>query len=333
MLHQLKNLKPDLKRIAIFGANSRIGKPVARAFYESESAPELTLIIRNEEHKAELESDFAQAKVEVADYYDLQSLERATDGAEGVFVLTPNRLDEERAMTNLVFALRKNHGQVKHIVRLLGDPPGMHVDKVPDTLRNAPGGTAIQHLIAHKVLSASRLPITYLNIAAYFMQNYSGPLFSLGIRKHRVLVSPRNRRMAYIDADDIAACVVALLRSNDHRHIGMKYDLDNGVDTLRFDEVADLMSEIWGETIGYDGSDESFLRLKYMGDKDTPLDFEPPSFDYWLAYSQFEQDNQHAWRKSDIVEYLTGEPAKSLREWLAENRDAVLESTATIRKF
>ena len=332
-MEKLNNLKPDLKHIAIFGANSRIGRPVAQAFYDSDDGPELTLIIRNGTHQAELESAFPKARIEVADYYDLASLERATDGAEGVFVLTPNRLDEQRAMTNLVYALRKNHCQVKHVVRILGDPPGMHMGKVPDTLRNAPGGTAIQHIIAAEILSASRLPITYLNIAAYFMQNYSGPLFSLGIRKHRTLVSPRNRRMAYIDADDIASCVVALLRSNDHRHIGMKYDLDNGIDTLRFDEVAELMSQVWGEPIGYDGSDEAFLRLKFMGDKDVPLDFEPPAFDYWLAYSQFEQDNQHAWRKSDIVEYLTGKPAKSLRQWLAENKEAVLESTATIRKF
>lgn len=326
-------LKPKLKQIAIFGANSRIGLPVARALAASEREIGLTLIVRNEAAKAALESELPKAKVVLADYYDLASLEAATEGCDGVFVLTPNRLDEERAMTNLVFALRRNVGQVKHIVRLLGDPPGMSLDKVPDALRNAPGGTAIQHLVARGVLSKSRLPITYVNVAAYFMQNYSGPLFGMGLRKHRVLISPRNRRMAYIDADDIARCVTALLLSADHRHIGMLYHLDNGIDTLRFDEVAALMSEVWGEEIGYDGSDESFLRMKFMHDMNTPLDFELTAPDYWISYSQFEQDNQHAWRKSDIVEYLTGTPAKSLRQWLSENRELVLNTEAVPRKF
>lgn len=328
-----KLLKPDLERVAIFGGNSRIGLPVAKQLLEARPEINVRLIVRSERHRAAIESELPQAEITIADYYDLASLEAATDGCDGVFVLTPNRLDEERAMSNLVFALRRNHGQVKHIVRLLGDPPGMSMDKVPDTLRNAPGGTAIQHLVAKEILAKSRLPITYVNVAAYFMQNYSGPLFALGIRKHRVLISPRNRRMAYIDADDIGRCVSALLLSNDHRHIGMTYHLDNGIDVLRFDEVAALMSEVWDEPIGYDGSDESFLRMKFMNDMNTPLDFELDKEDYWISYSQFEQDNQHAWRKTDIVEYLTGTPAKPLRTWLEENRDAVLHSTAVPRKF
>ena len=332
-MNDLNYLKPELAKIAVFGANSRIGNPVAANLASKSPDTVLRLIVRSEKHCAQLRSQFPSAEVVVADYYDLSSLEKALDGVDGIFVLTPNRLDEERAMTNLVFAARQNTGQVKHIVRLLGDPPGMSIEKVPDNLRNAPGGTAIQHLIAREILVKSRLPITYVNVAAYFMQNYSGPLFSLGIRKHRTLVSPRNRRMAYIDADDIGKCVASLFLSNDHRHIGMLYHLDNGQDVLRFDEVADLMTELWGEEIGYDGTDEAFLNLKFMGDKDISLDRELPKEDYWISYSQFEQDNQNAWRKTDIVEFLTGEKATSLADWLKANKEAVLESDAMPRQF
>jgi len=45
-------------------------------------------------------------------------------GLNGLFIVSPDFLDEDRAMTNLVYAARANPGLL-HIVRLLADPPGM----------------------------------------------------------------------------------------------------------------------------------------------------------------------------------------------------------------
>jgi len=327
------NIKPDLSRIAIFGANGRIGKEVVSALLAKGFQGKCRLIVRTEEKKATLESAFPGQEYAIADYLDTESLVRALDGVDGVFMVTPNRLDEENAMQNFIFAARRKVGAIKHIVRILGDPPGMHWGKVPDVLRNAPGGTAIQHLIAKDILMKSRLPITYVNIAAYFMQNLSGPLFSLGLRQHKTLVCPRNRRMAWIDCVDIGRCCAALLMSDDHRHIGQSYHLDNGHDILTFDELAELMSDVFDETIAFDGSDRAFVNLKHMGDIDTDVD--PPLIkeDYFVTYSQFEQDNQTAWRKTDIVEYLTGKKANRLADWLADNKDAILNSTDVPRRY
>ncbi len=333
MMNAGENLKPKLKKVAVFGSNGRIGRRVAEYIANKSPETELRLIIRSESSRNALRSSFPGTEVVVADYYDMDSLIRALDGVEGVFLVTPNRLDEECAMRNFVFAARRNPGQIKHIVRLMGDPPGMSMDKVPDSLRNAPGGTAVQHLVARDILSKSRLPITYVNVAAYFMQNFSGPLFALGLIKHRTLVCPRNRRMAYIDAGDIGKCCGAILLSDDHRHIGTSYNLDNGHDVLRFDEVAALMTEVWGEPVRYDGSDESFVNLKFMGDIATPVDPPLVKEDYFVTYSQFEQDNQNAWRKTDIVEYLSGEKAVTLAEWLKENKETVFESTEVPRQY
>lgn len=329
----IKNLKPTLNSIAIFGANGRIGGEVANYIASKSPATQLRLIIRSENHRAALEEQFPEAEVVIADYYDLQSLITAFDGIDGIFVVTPNRLDEECAMKNLVYAARRNVGQIKHIVRILGDPPGMGIDRVPDVLRNAAGGTAIQHLVAKDVLSTSRLPITYVNVAAYFMQNISGPLFALGLQKHKALVCPRNRRMAWIDAADIGKCCGALLLSDNHRHIGMTYHLDNGNDAMRFDKVAELMTEVWGEEITYDGTDESFVNLKFMGDMATPVDPPLKKEDYFVTYSQFEQDNELSWRLTDIVEFLTGEKAVKLEDWLRDNKDAIFSTDAKPRRY
>jgi len=328
-----QNLKPKLSNIAIFGANGRLGKEVATALTNSDYTGQIRLIVRSKKNLALLKKAFPKAEYTIADYLGIDSLIAALDGVDGVFLVTPNRLDEENAMQNFIFAARRRVGAIKHIVRILGDPPGMHWSKVPDTLRNAPGGTAIQHLIAKDILLKSRLPITYVNIAAYFMQNLSGPLFSLGLRQHRTLVCPRNRQMAWIDCADIGRSCAALLTSDDHRHIGHTYHLDNGHDILSFDQVASLMSEVFEEPIVYNGTDRAFVNLKHM--RNIEIDVDPPLLkeDYFVTYSQFEQDNQTAWRKTDIVEYLTSTKAKTLAQWLGENKEAILNSTELPRRY
>ncbi len=154
-----KNTKPLLERIGIFGANAHIGKPMAHEIRERSPNTQLRLIIRSEGHRAALEKAFPGAEIVIADYYDLPSLERALAGLNGLFIVSPDFLDEDRAMTNLVYAARANPGLL-HIVRLLADPPGMSMARVPDALRRFGGGTAVQHLRAKAVLEASGLPCT-----------------------------------------------------------------------------------------------------------------------------------------------------------------------------
>jgi uncharacterized protein YbjT (DUF2867 family) len=309
--------KPAVSSVLIFGANNYIGRPLAAFIAARAPDVKLRLAIRSEAHRAGLAGEFPDAEIVLADYYDLPSLEAALSGVQGVFVITPNFCDEERAMTNLVYAARTNRALV-HIVRLLGDPAGMTMARVPDILKKFGGGAAVQHLRARAVLEASGLPVTYMNITAYFMQNLAGRLMNAPLRNGRTLIVPRNRRMAWIDTRDIGACGAALLLSDDQRHIDQTYHLDNGHDVLWFDELATLMSETWGEPIRYDGSDEAFIEVA------ATLVPRANFAAYFIAYSQFEQDNETLWRKSDIVEYLTGRPATKLRDWLSEHRDAVL---------
>lgn len=312
--------KPPLQRIAVFGANGHIGRPLATWIQSKSSSTQLRLVIRSDAHRPSLEAEFPSAEFVIANYYDLASLEAALAGVQGAFIVTPDFLDEQRAMTNFVYAARTNPG-LRQVVRLIADPPGMTMDRVPDSLKAFGGGTAVQHLRAKAILEQSGLPFTYINIAAYFMQNFLTPFFNGPIRSERILSVPRNRRMGFIDTHDIGACAASILLSPNQRHIGQTYHLDNGNDVLWFDEVADLMSDVFGEKIRYDGSDETFLRIcgegvkSYIG--------RPDADQYFINYFQFEQDNETVWRKTDVVEFLTGRPAKSLRQWLSENKSQI----------
>lgn len=314
------NIKRLPARIGIFGANSRIGRAVARAVAERAPGLALTLIVRDEAHLPDLQAEFPAADCVVADYYDLASLERALCDVESLFVVTPDFLDEERAMTLLIQAIR-TQPELLHIIRLLADPPGMTMERIPDGLKRFGGGTAVQHLRAKRLLEASGLPFTYVNIAAYYMQNFAMHL-GVPIKTERTLAVPRDRRVAFIDAGDVGACVAALFLSDNQRHIGQTYHLDNGHDTLWFSDVAAMMTDVFGEEIHYDGSDEAYRRL--AGDAVVRRFKRPDAVDYFLHYFQFEQDNETVWRKSDIVEFLTGRRATTLREFLENNRSAIL---------
>ncbi len=313
--------KPPLERIAVFGANGHIGRPLAEWITANSATTGLKLVIRNEDHRAALAAAFPHAEICIANYYDLASLESALFGVQGAFIVTPDFLDEQRAMTNFVYAARTNPG-LRHVLRLIADPPGMTAERVPDSLKAFGGGTAVQHLRAKAILEESGLPFTYLNIAAYFMQNFLTPFFNGPIRAERILSVPRNRRMGFIDTHDIGACAAAILLSGNQRHIGQTYHLDNGNDVMWFDEVAALMSDVFGQTITYDGTDETFLRICGEGVK--AYIGRPDADQYFINYFQFEQDNETVWRKSDIVEFLTGRPAKTLRQWLSENKQHIL---------
>lgn len=313
--------KAPLARIAVFGANGHIGRPLAEWIRAHSSATGLKLVIRSEAHRAALVAALPEVEICLANYYDLASLEVALSGVQGAFIVTPDFLDEERAMTNFVYAARTNPG-LRHIVRLIADPPGMTLDRVPDSLKAFGGGTAVQHLRAKAILEESGLPFTFINIAAYFMQNFLTPFFNGPIRAERILSVPRNRRMGFIDTNDIGACAAAILLSGNQRHIGQTYHLDNGHDVLWFDEVAAMMSDVFGEAIAYDGTDETFLRICGEGVK--AYIGRPDADQYFLNYFQFEQDNETVWRKSDIVAFLTGRPAKTLRQWLSENQHTIL---------
>lgn len=184
----------------------------------------------------------------------------------------------------------------------------------------------MQHLRAKALLENSGLPVTFINIGAYFMQNFKTPFFNGALRAERTLAVPRNRRMGFIDTQDIGACAAVLLLSKDQRHIGQTYHLDNGHDVMWFDEVAQLMSQAFGEPIRYDGSDETFLR--FCGDGVKQYIGRPDADAYFLHYFQFEQDNQTVWRKTDIVEFLSGRPATRLSDWLKANKGEILGTAA-----
>ena len=64
------------------------------------------------------------AEVIVADCLDADDMIAAFDGIDAAFVITPDVLDEQTAMTNVAAAINASRTLVR-LIRLIGDPPGL----------------------------------------------------------------------------------------------------------------------------------------------------------------------------------------------------------------
>ncbi|MGD9661955.1 MAG: NmrA family NAD(P)-binding protein [Porticoccaceae bacterium] len=122
--------KKDLESILVFGASAHIGKPLAR--YVTENAPgvRLRLATSSAEKSIALKREFPNAEVVVADYYDLPSMRAATEEMEGIFLVSPDFLDENIAMSIFRRAVTENNALV-HAIRILADPPGVTLSASP----------------------------------------------------------------------------------------------------------------------------------------------------------------------------------------------------------
>ncbi|WP_333605815.1 SDR family oxidoreductase [Novosphingobium sp.] len=312
---EAENNKQVPARVLIFGASGHIGKPLA-AFLTRE-APQMALRLasRDAGRQAELAKAFPQAETVLADYADRASLETATRDVDGVFAVTPTGTDEAEAMGNLVAALHTTNPSA-YVVRLLGMQPESNPRRIPQWLRDHGFGLPIQHPIAKSVLDESDLPVTYLNCGATFMDNFLR-WQSPALRQRRTLVWPE-RLIPYIDPVDIAETAGRLFLSTNQRHFGQFHTMNNGHDLLYFRDAAKLMSDVWAEPITYEGSREDFNReYTHMGEQ---------RLNFLWNFFQYERDNEVVWALNDFVERMLGRKPKTLAQWLAENRDAILGS-------
>lgn len=316
--------KKPITSILVFGASAHIGGPLARHVQSARPDIHLRLATSSNEKAQRLQADFPDAEVVVASYYDLDAMREATKGMEGVFLVSPDFLDEEIAMAVFRRAVVEN-GSLVHAVRILADPPGVTLHRVPAEMHAFGGGTAVQNLIAKDFLEKSDLPITFLNSAGWYFDNYLSWLAPPILNK-RTLTMSAPRKVLYFDPRELGEVAARILLSDDARHIGGSYQCDNGHDYISFEDVAKLMTEVFGVEIAYDGSEEGFMReigepaRAYWSNVGGFANGQDPA-EYFLAYWRFEQANEHAWRRTDFVERILGRKPKTLRQWLTENKE------------
>lgn len=291
------NRKPIPRSILIFGAAAHIGGPLARFLQREAPQIQLRLASSRPEMCDKLRREYPDAETVLANYYDPPSLEAAVQGMEGLFVIATGATDEERAMTNLVAALKKS-GSAVHILRFLGFEPEANIRRVPPLARG-------MHL-AKQLLDESDLPVTYLNCGASFMDNLV--LASEGLRTERKFVW-HDRLVPYIDPRDIAEVAGRLFLSDNHRHLYQLHTMNNGHDLLRGSDVAALVGKVLGETITFESNKEAFVKAyPQFGVPDLVWDF-----------LEYEEGIEVVWARNDFVERTLGRKPVTLEQWITEH--------------
>jgi uncharacterized protein YbjT (DUF2867 family) len=307
----------------VFGAAGHIGGPAAEHLAARRPNTRIRLVTSRADHADALRTEHPTAEIRVANYLDAADMRTVFEGIEAAFVVTPDFLDEATAMGNIVDAIEQSDSLVR-LIRLIGDPPGLREEaEVESAMSGYDAGTAVQHLRARTVLSASSTPVVYMNVAAWFMQDFATFLLPPIIRR-RTLVMPYDRLMNYIDTRDIGRAAAELMLDPSRTEVGGTYHLHNGIDSYPFSHVAAVMTEVLGEKIDYDDSEEAFLRD--LGDVFRDYMRRDDAAEYFLAYCQFELG--HVRRLG--ADLLNGEPEitpqklgfapTTFRDWIAQHR-------------
>src|SRR5215813_6434471 len=168
------------------------------------------------------------------DFARPETLARALDGIDQLFLLMPSSAEVEQRQRNLVDTAKR--ARVKHIVKL--SQFGANA--------TAPGRFQRYHAgVEHHILK-SRIPYTFLrpNLFMQALLNFRSTIASEG-----AFSAPAgNARISIIDVRDIASvAVVALTRSE---HENQSYEL-TGPEALTHAEMAAEFSEAFGKTVKY----------------------------------------------------------------------------------
>ncbi len=311
---------PKIRSALIFGAKDHIGIHVAR--YIQQRAP--TVRLRVATHKFEnipaLQKLLPNVEVVVADYFDASSMQDAVSGMEGIFQVSPDVFDEDTLVSNMVSACQQALS-VRHIIRILGTPPGATMDMVSPALRQYRHYPAMQHLVATELYRAAGLPVTFVNVAGYYMDDFSR-MFAQPLLDEQVIRVAFDKRLAWIDAQDVAEVSAELLLSEPSPYKGSIVDV-TGNDLCKISTVADLFTEVLGHPVRYDGDEANFMAaitpvFSRLWGEQAPA--------YFLEYFKWETAHDHLFKLTPHVQAILGRPPKSFRAWIAENSNFFLQA-------
>jgi uncharacterized protein YbjT (DUF2867 family) len=236
MTREKSNMKENSK-ILITAAGGKVGQHVVTQLSEKQMS------VRAGVHSEAAASALRGIGIEAAvlDFERSETLVAAFQGIDMLFLVTPGSPDQGRYEDNLLAEAARVG--VKRLVKLSGKIADHHTT-----------GYSLWNRDAERRIKKSNIPYTILR-ANYFMQNLF--MNAEQIKRGAFTNGPAAKRIALIDARDIAAVAVAAL--NEDGHTGKIYDL-NGPELLDGFEQAATISRVLGRPVKYvDVSVEDFI--------------------------------------------------------------------------
>ena len=170
----------------------------------------------------------------VGDYGDRAAMERAFDGIERAFLVSPASPDQVKVQTALVDIAKKKG--VKHIVKL----------SALGTSSESPVGLMRAHAEIEEHIRKSGIAWTFLH-PHYFMENLLTNAES--VIRDRAIYSPLgDATISAISIQDIAAVAAEVLTGTGHE--GRTYTL-TGPDSIGYADIASILGKVIDKTVLY----------------------------------------------------------------------------------
>ena len=277
--------------ICVTGAGGTVGSEVVRQLQSAKAS------FRAAYHSA-AKAEGARAEgidAVVIDYNDPQSLGKAFEGCERVFLLGPNMPNQAELEVNAVDAAKASG--VRHIVKLSvlrADEDDFEIGKI--------------HHEVEKAIVASGLDWTFLRPNS-FMQN-TVTFMSDSIRGQSALYSSaEDGQISHVDVRDIAGVAVKALTETGHEK--QAYVL-NGPEASSYDELAAELSKALGRPITH-------VKLSPADMKGAMLGMGIPEVlaDRLLDLDRYYREGKAAGDKTDIGTVLGREPRR-LADYIRE---------------
>lgn len=199
--------------IAVLGATGTIGREVATLLGESDIPARA--VVRTESAEVPLETV-------TGDLLDRASLERAFAGVTDLFLLTPHAPEQDQMERNALEAAVSSG--IRRIVKISGGAPSLGP--------NGPTPTAVAHWRSEQRIEGSGLRFQFLR-PSFLMQN----LLGVPVIKGLMPAPMGHGQIAMVDARDVAASAVALLRNEDAPDGAWQL---TGPSSVTFDDAARL---------------------------------------------------------------------------------------------
>jgi uncharacterized protein YbjT (DUF2867 family) len=242
----------------------------------------------------------AGAEAFTGDLADEGSLVTAMDGIEKVFLLSSPHPDAVGWHCNAIDAARRT--QVRLLVR----------SSILGADRESPAEFISAHTTCDRYLEGSGLPYVIVR-PNLFLQNIPESTIPSIDASGTFYVDAGEARISMVDTRDVAAVAAAVL--TEPGHAGARYDI-TGPEALSYADVAAKLTSATGRQITYAGAPDDAVRHALLG----------AGLDEWFAtalvglYQDYRRSGAdgYAAQVTRTVERLTGRPARSLDDLLAE---------------
>jgi len=286
--------------IALSGASGHLGRQVAELVLGRVDPAQVVLLTRNPDALA----DLAQrgADVRHGDFDDPGAFTAALDGVDRLLLISTDVIEGRAEQQTRAVAAAAKAG-VGHLL----------YTSLPHPETGHPALAAPSHNATEQAMRASGAAWTFLRNEVY--ADYRIPAVANAIATGRLVTNTGDGRASYVARSDCAAAAAAALTADGHE--GRAYDV-TGPEALAAADLAQIATELGGRPVEVVQVDDDAFHAGLVEHAGLP---EPAA----QLVTSFGRAQREGWLDtvSSAVADLTGRPPRTLRDVLAENREAL----------